>query len=65
AAHKIFPFPRKVEKGRIEGTYESLVKGTSYLLIYRITQDGDVEILTVFHTSRQFPDTLKDLMRIE
>ena len=43
--------------GRVEETRELVVSGTNYILPYRV-REGRVEILAVFHTSRQWPDTL-------
>jgi toxin ParE1/3/4 len=42
--------------GREPGTRVLVVSGTPYLLPYRI-QKGTVEILAVFHSSRQWPDS--------
>ena len=43
--------------GRSDGTRELVLTGTPYILPYRV-RDGRVEILAVFHTSRQWPDKL-------
>lgn len=43
--------------GRVEETRELVVSGTNYILPYRV-RDNRVEILAVFHTSRQWPDKL-------
>lgn len=40
--------------GRVPGTREWLVPKTRYLLPYRV-RGGNIEILTVFHTSRRLP----------
>ena len=40
--------------GRVPGTRELVVRGTPYLVPYRV-RDDVVEILTVFHTSRRPP----------
>lgn len=38
-----------------DGTRELIVSGTPYIIPYRV-RDGRVEILAVFHGSRQRPD---------
>ncbi len=43
--------------GRNDGTREFVLTGTPYILPYRV-RDGRIEILAVFHTSRQWPDKL-------
>ncbi len=46
-------FPKKGRPGAEAGTRELVVSGTSYLAIYRITQD--VEVLRVLHGAQQWP----------
>jgi addiction module RelE/StbE family toxin len=43
--------------GRIEGTRELVLADTPYIIAYRVTTDT-VDILTVMHTSQQWPDEL-------
>lgn len=43
--------------GREHGTRELALAGAPYMLPYRV-RDGRIEILTVLHTSRAFPDKL-------
>ena len=45
-------------KGRVEGTRELVLTGTHYLLPYRI-KNQQIQILSVFHTSREWSNTLK------
>lgn len=40
--------------GRVEGTRELVLTGTHYILPYRV-KDQQIQILAVFHTSRQWP----------
>lgn len=40
--------------GRVAGTRELVISGTSYIVAYRITED--VEILAVLHAARDWPD---------
>lgn len=43
--------------GRIHGTRELVVSGTRYVVPYRVDpRSNRIEILRVFHTSRQAPD---------
>ncbi|MBL4743561.1 MAG: type II toxin-antitoxin system RelE/ParE family toxin [Cycloclasticus sp.] len=44
--------PQLGRKGRVEGTRELILSGTSYILPYKI-KNGDVQILAVFHTSKK------------
>ncbi len=57
APTQLLHHPASGRPGRIEGTRELVVPGTSYILPYRV-RDGRVEILAVLHTSRQWPDQL-------
>ena len=41
--------------GRVAGTRELVVPGTSYIVPYRVTK-GAVEVITAFHTSRRWPE---------
>ena len=41
--------------GRIVGTRELMITGTSYIVPYRV-RDGEVEIVAVFHGARRWPD---------
>ena len=52
APTQLLHHPASGRPGRIEGTRELVVPGTSYVLPYRV-RDGRVEILAVLHTSRQ------------
>ena len=47
-------FPRMGRAGKIEGTYELVVTGLPYVIVYRIRNE-DIEILRVLHTSRKWP----------
>jgi toxin ParE1/3/4 len=46
--------PYSGRPGRVEGTRESVIH-PNYILVYRITVDS-IEIITVRHTARQWPD---------
>ncbi|PCI20024.1 MAG: type II toxin-antitoxin system mRNA interferase toxin, RelE/StbE family [Piscirickettsiaceae bacterium] len=45
--------PQLGRKGRVEGTRELVLSGTSYILPYRIKK-GQIQILAVFHTSKKW-----------
>jgi toxin ParE1/3/4 len=45
--------------GRVPGTRELIVTGTPYLIPYRVKGEA-VEILRVFHGSRQWPSRFDD-----
>jgi addiction module RelE/StbE family toxin len=52
--------PKIGRPGRIKGTKELVISNLSYVLPYLI--DGDsVEILRVYHTSRLWPKSIRDL----
>ena len=46
-------FPLLGHEGEILGTREFKVTGLPYLIIYRITLQTEVDILTVIHSSRE------------
>jgi len=50
--------PHLGRKGRVEGTRELVLTGTHYLLPYRV-KNQQIQILAVFHTSREGLNTLK------
>ena len=50
--------PNIGRRGRIKGTKELVISNLSYVLPYTVGSDS-VEILRVYHTSRQWPKTLK------
>ena len=51
SVNRLASFPSSGRAGRVQGTREVLVEGLPYIVIYRI-QEGIVEVLRVFHTSR-------------
>ena len=46
--------PEVGRSGRIEGTREYVVPGTSFIAAYRITSD-QIEVLRVLHGAREWP----------
>jgi len=42
--------------GRVAGTYELVIPGIPYIVPYRI-QNQEVQILSVYHTSRKWPES--------
>ena len=53
AADGLRSFPQKGRIGRVAGTRE-LVVHSNYILVYACDEDN-VDILSVLHTSRQYP----------
>jgi len=49
--------PKLGRKGRVEGTRELVFTGTHYLLPYRV-KNQQIQILSVFHTSREWSNKL-------
>lgn len=41
-------------KGRVEGTFELVVSGTPYLIIYAVTTN-EIRVLTILHHAQQWP----------
>jgi toxin ParE1/3/4 len=46
--------PRMGKVGRDQTTREIVVTGTPYIAVYRIRER--IELITIFHTSRKWPD---------
>lgn len=42
--------------GRVRGTYELVIPDLPYIVPYRV-KDKEVHILSVYHTSRKWPET--------
>lgn len=57
AAASLARHPHIGRPGRIAGTRELVVTGTSYVLPYQVRQDH-VAILRVYHGARRWPDSL-------
>jgi len=54
AAESLGVFPEKGRPGRIPGTRELVVTGTSYAIGYRI-RESSVRILGILHGARRWP----------
>lgn len=52
--------PHIGRRGRIKGTKELVISNLSYVVPYLVGSKS-VEILRVYHTSRQWPKSIKDL----
>ena len=48
--------PRIGRIGRVAGTYELVIPGIPYIVPYRI-RNQEVQILSVYHTSRKWPES--------
>ena len=48
-------FPKIGRLGRVPGTRELVVSDTPFIIPYRIRRD-DIEVITVLHAARQWPD---------
>ena len=53
AARRLETLPNIGRTGRIEGTRELVVQA-NYILVYEVAEEN-VEILTIHHTSQQYP----------
>lgn len=47
--------PKMGRVGRVESTREMIVTGTPYIAVYRVRER--IEIVTIFHASRKWPDS--------
>lgn len=59
AAQPLVRFPALGRAGRIPGTRELIVVGTSYMLVYTVTNDA-VVIVAVFHMARDISRALAE-----
>ncbi len=57
AAQVLIHHPQMGRRGRVGGTYELVISHTPFIMAYRVKADK-IEILSVIHTSRKWPDTL-------
>ena len=48
-------YPRIGREGRVEGTRELVISGTPFIAVYRLRER--IEILSVYHGARQWPDS--------
>jgi toxin ParE1/3/4 len=56
AVSQLEAHPKIGRTGRVRGTYELVVHGLPYIVPYRIKKN-EVHILSVYHTSRKWPET--------
>ena len=54
AAGQLEAHPEIGRTGRIRGTFELVIHSHPYIVLYRI-KNKEVQILTVYHTSRKWP----------
>lgn len=54
-ANRLLDFPKMGRPGRIPETRELVIVGSPYFVSYRIT-DRQIEIISVIHGARQWPD---------
>ena len=59
AAESLGIFPEKGRHGRIPGTRELVVTGTSYIVGYRI-RESSVRILGILHGARRWPEAFEE-----
>ncbi len=57
SVNQLKKFPALGRPGRVPGTRELVVRGTPYLVPYRV-RGGNIEILRVFHGARRWPEKL-------
>ena len=49
AVGRLQTFPRSGRSGSAPGTFELVIKGLPYIIVYEVKQNVDVTILNVFH----------------
>ena len=59
AVDNLSSHPSMGRAGRVPGTRELIVPGTPYIVPYRV-RDNALEILRVFHASRQWPEDFSE-----
>lgn len=48
-------FPMMGHEGSVAGTREFKVTGLPYLIVYSISFDENIDIVTIMHTRRDYP----------
>lgn len=48
-------FPMLGRAGQVKGTREFSVAGLPYLIVYVLTSETELDVLTVLHTRRRYP----------
>lgn len=56
AVSQLEAHPKSGRTGRVRGTYELVIHDLRYIVAYRIKKK-EVQILSVYHTSRKWPET--------
>lgn len=56
AVNQLELHPKVGRAGRVRGTYELVIHDLSYVVPYRI-KNNEAQILSVYHSSRKWPDT--------
>ena len=58
AVSQLEEHPKIGRTGRVRGMYELVIHGLPYIVPYRIKKK-EVQILTVYHTSRKWPEAFE------
>ncbi len=58
AAEQLNDHPELGRAGRVRGTYELVIPGLLYIVPYRVKGE-EVQILSVYHTSRKWPEVFE------
>ncbi|VAX33549.1 hypothetical protein MNBD_NITROSPIRAE01-1900 [hydrothermal vent metagenome] len=58
AVSRLEEYPKIGRRGRVIGTRELVTHSVSYIVPYRI-QKQTIQILSIYHTSRKWPDTFE------
>ena len=55
AVSKLEAHPKVGRPDRVRGTYELIIHDLPYIVPYRI-KNGEIQILSVYHSSRKWPE---------
>lgn len=58
-AERLTRFPAIGHIGRVSGTYELMMTGLPYLIVYQVTADT-ITVVAVFHSARDLPQALAE-----
>ena len=58
AVDQLRDHPQMGRRGRVRGTNELVIRGRPYVVPYRI-KNSEIQILSVYHTSRKWPESFE------
>lgn len=58
AAERLKNYPQMGRPGRVQGTRELVIAGSSYVVVY-ILGDSEIQIAAIIHSAMRWPDTFR------